>query len=250
MATTSNINDGFIYLDYVGLFSPGQTVELTSEHVGKVVNTFTTTFRQLTRYGMKSQLGAAYEGVTGSLSVKYDSETEIEKVTETQVKNEARDVSKVNFVLGDQQYFGTVLYKVDIQFGGIKQTGIPIDMFTSRWDPKRLEQFNSFPMTASMATLLRSAGIQVSRNNEYRIALYPPITGRTCHHVKFLRLHSDGCNLDGKSCLELSNQFVVCHHNDYLWMGGKGCDCATVDNVNVTVARAEQLSPLYRSHTA
>ena len=63
-----------------------------------------------------------------------------------------------------------------------------------------------------------------------------PVIGKTCHHVKFLEKHDDNCSVDSSNCVNLDGtSFVVCHHQEFQWIGGEGCDCNHIDNVNVLI---------------
>jgi hypothetical protein len=62
-----------------------------------------------------------------------------------------------------------------------------------------------------------------------------------CHHTSFSAPcnQPSKCIIDGHSCLVLEQGYqVVCHHNGFRGFGGPGCDCTSIDNVNVKVADA------------
>ena len=120
------------------------------------------------------------------------------------------------------QDYGTVIWKVDMQIGGVLIT-IPINQETNYWDASNIAQFQNHSATGPMQTMLGRCGGEISElPQSITPKLIRQFAGKTCHHVQFLKSFSDPCRVGGANCVELDEtEFVLCHHNNFEWIGGR-----------------------------
>jgi hypothetical protein len=244
----ARMNDEYVYCDFVGFgFAKGKQSEvtITNTAINKVVTQFKTAHRSLTKLGMKTEVGGTYGAVTGSVAVSADNETELTKSLEQEITKETQSVIKNKFILGEDEDYGTVIWQVDFQIGGRSVT-VPISQRTALWTSRDVQQFKGKSLTHAMKSMVIATG-NTFENVPHKSCVIPPVTGKTCHHVKFLRAFDDSCEPDAaKHCLIMDgSHFAVCHHHDRKWIGGPECNCDHVDGTNVVLVTARSLSNLY-----
>lgn len=239
--------DSYQYCDYVswGLVA-GAKIEMKTEKMQEVIEIYKQSQRTLVTLNMQSEIKASYGAASGSLAVSAGYENEIQQSLENDTKASLNQTISQNFTLEENQDYGTVIWSVDIQVGGYL-IRVPISHETGLWEARNTKDCLNHYATKPMKNLLERCGHDTSTlPEETKTFLIQPLVGKTCHHVKFREVFSDGCQPDGSNCVELyGKHFVVCHHNDFQYIGGAGCDCTHIDNVNVILRPAHELSDKY-----
>jgi len=240
-------SDEYIYYDFIKSDLLTGTNKLNSRHFNSLMEDYVRTRRELERFNIETSVGAAFRGISVSVNTGYTSETEVSErfQRKTQVENERRHAW--DGVLKEGQVHGTIVGYVDIQCAGITINKFPLeDDITEIWDKNKLEPFRNKNMTNRMRIIVHGVDASLVNDKKHKTVFIPPIKGKTCHHVQFLKVHNDNCTPDGRSCVELDgNEFVVCHHHNFNWIGGPGCNCTHVDNSNVMRKNKREFNPQY-----
>ncbi len=247
--TTTDI---YQYCDYVSWgFGPGAEVSIKTDKMEEVVSIYKRSFRSLTKIGMKSEVSGSYGALSGSLAVTAEHEQELQESLESTITSTTQTHIENSFKMAEGQDYGTVIWKVDMQIGGVLVT-IPINQETNYWDNSNIAQFQSHYASGPMQSMLERCGGEISElPKTITPKLIMPFSGKTCHHVKFLRPFSDSCHVDNANCVELDGtEFVVCHHNDFEWIGGTDCNCHKIEAGLVVRRPASELSVHYQSAIA
>lgn len=240
---------GTTYLDYIAIAPAGAKVSVEQTDLSRIESGYTRSFRNLQSIEVTAKAGVEYGPASGSVALTAKNETELKEEFKTQVTTETKktvtwSVDKVP----DDSALGTVVWKVDVQFGGIR-TQLPYDFALDIWNQRKLTAMKlaDLPTTNAMAEMMVNCGVTPSGGQSHDPILYPPVRGKTCHHVKFLRRYDDACTIDGHYCIMLDgDHMVVCHHCSFQFIGGPGCDCDHVDGSNVVLVPATDLSPAYK----
>jgi hypothetical protein len=249
--TMDRVYDSAMYLDYepAGL-GDDNTVRTTV--TTRETQIFKETHRILNTSKIKTDVGANIEGINTSIAYTASREDEITTYFEKMDEKFRKDQIESHVHLKDDEDYGTLLYLVDLYIGGKLATIALGHSFPTRWTKQSLsntiEAFNNPAVTPSMLTLISKCNITGYSPSPHKCILFPPVFGKTCHHVKFLKPHDDTCQDDGKWCATLSGQFVVCYHNDYQSIGGLVCNCDNIDGDHVIKKSPVALNHRYDGH--
>ena len=223
---------------------PGMKINKTVKVSEEVYTRFFQSFRELITIGMKETAKTSL-GAAGSASseLSFNSETEFNQSYERQVTKKFESETSTEWTVPEGAVVGTLISQVDAVCGGLI-ISIPLAADTRAWkvdDIIRVVGERYYTEDVRMAT-----NGKLAPNPKYSPAVYQPVVGETCHHMKFKEPKIDNCHVDGSNCVELDGkQFVVCHHRKFHWIGGADCNCSRVDNANVIIRSANGLNEDY-----
>ncbi|MBX7108631.1 MAG: hypothetical protein K1X61_08310 [Chitinophagales bacterium] len=243
-----------IYFDYIpsGYLS-GQTIEEVTSVKTNVSQKFTTSFRELFKIGMTKSVGVLIDGIGGNASYNVSSETEFTTSFESSFQSSTEHTLKVGYKVPDNVSFGTIVGIVRFIFGGITfdvTKSYHLEFFGGR----NLLEIEGQLVTPNLHNMLRANN---TNNYQYTVidneknfikpVLALPFKGKTCYMESFLGFCNNPSHVvDDKYVIVLDGtQFIVCHHNNWKWFGGPGCNCTHKDNSNVILVNATDLDPAY-----
>lgn len=235
-----------VYLDYIPSGIPtGSKVTIEATDFTQLEQQYIETTRVLTTLSAEAKGSVEYGPASSSIALSAKNEQEVTQNFQTVQKSETKNFTKWDVTIDDGESYGTVVWKVDVQFGGVR-VPIPYTQYLDIWSPARVIQFEKYDMTDAMQTMVSNCGGNPGQAPAHEIATFNPFVGKTCHHVQFLKALNDRCTPDNAYCVDLDgHQFVVCHHWDYNFIGGPGCDCDHINGQDVLLVRAHDLSSLY-----
>jgi hypothetical protein len=241
--------DPHIYLDYIPSGIPrGATLSEENTDLTELTTSYTRSYHTLTKLSAEATASVAYGPASVSIALKAENETDLTTSLNSVSKNLTSSVTKWNTTLGSDEAFGTVVWNVDVKFGGTTLT-IPYDQYLDIWDARTVQRLKNVDMTEAMKSMMTDCDVEPGNVRAHTPILFKPVVGKTCHHVQFLKEFTDSCGApDGRYVLLLGGtQLVVCHHWNFNFIGGPDCDCDHVDGQNVLVENAWDVDPAYNS---
>lgn len=242
-----------VYIDWVDSdVLPGTRVHEVTSLKTRTLTEFRLTYKNSLKIGVSSEVDEKLAESEYQTKYSLDDELEFEAWLDETFEREIENTKETEFTVPEGSRLGSILFKVDFVFGA-EYLPVTVGHLVVFLSPELASNyFHQYHMSSGfqqVANLLNPQDCPLLAEGEGKPKkpyLFLPPKGRTCHHVQFRKQHLDSCHIDNKYCLDLpGDEFVVCHHHNFRWIGGKQCNCTHVDNKNVMRIKARDLNEAY-----